>query len=193
MKILSLLLGVLLMSGMAIEAKAGTAVFAGGCFWCMHAEFEGTDGVSKVTSGYTGGTVKNPTYEQVSSGETGHVEAIEVQFDPAKISYEKLLDIFWSNVDPFDPSGQFCDKGSQYAAGIFTLDGEQEKLAAASKEKVEKKYGKKVASFIKPAAEFYAAEDYHQSYYKKNPVRYGMYKAGCGRKAQLEKLHGEME
>lgn len=165
------------------------AVFAGGCFWCMHAEFEGHNGVTKVLSGYTGGTVSNPTYEQVSSGETGHVEAIEVLYDPRIASYSDLLSIFWSNVDPTDADGQFCDKGSQYHAGIFYFDDAQKKLAEESAAKVEKKLGQKLATFIKPADVFYEAEDYHQGYYKKNPLRYKLYKTGCGRDQKLKALN----
>ncbi len=165
-----------------------TATFAGGCFWCMQGEFAAIPGVSKVVSGYTGGTVKNPTYEQVSGGGTGHVEAIEITYDPATVSYQQLLDIFWKNVDPLDEYGQFCDKGSQYRAGIFTHDDEQKKLAEASKEKVASMFKQPVATVIKPASAFYPAEDYHQDYYIKNRTRYKMYRMGCGRDARLEEL-----
>lgn len=165
------------------------AVFAGGCFWCMHAEFEGRKGVTMVMSGYTGGHVANPTYEQVSSGETGHVEAIEVIYDPRIVSYADLLSIFWSNVDPTDADGQFCDKGSQYHAGIFYFGDTQKKLAEESAAKVEAKLGRKVATFIRPADLFYEAEDYHQGYYKKNPLRYKLYKTGCGREQKLKALN----
>lgn len=165
-----------------------TATFAGGCFWCMQGEFAAINGVSKVVSGYTGGHVKNPTYEQVSSGGTGHVEAIQVTYDPELVSYQKLLDIFWTNIDPLDEYGQFCDKGSQYRAGIFTHDEEQEKLAKASKEKVKARFEQPIATIIKPASEFYPAEDYHQDFYIKNKTRYKLYRMGCGRDARLEKL-----
>lgn len=177
----------------AARAEEGRAVFAGGCFWCMHAEFEKLDGVSKVTSGYTGGTVANPTYEQVSTGTTGHIEAVEIVFDPAKTSFDALLDIFWGNIDPLDPDGQFCDKGSQYAAGIFYLDDTQKTTAEASVKKIEEKLKAKVATFIRPAVPFYPAEDYHQSFYKKNQLRYNLYKQGCGRNERLEKLWGIKE
>lgn len=170
------------------QTRAETAIFAGGCFWCMHAEFEGETGVTKVVSGYTGGDVPNPTYEQISTGQTGHVEAIEVTFDPAKISYEKLLDIFWSNVDPTDPDGQFCDQGSQYRAGIFYTNDAQKTAAAASIPVIEKKLGQKVATFLRPVSKFYPAEDYHQAYYRKNPAQYKIYAAGCGRQRRLEEL-----
>jgi len=164
------------------------ATFAGGCFWCMEPEFANLPGVSKVVSGYTGGTVPNPTYEQVSSGATGHVEAIEVTYDSAKVSFGELLNIFWENVDPLDEYGQFCDKGSQYRAGIFYHDAEQKKLAEASKEKVRAMFEQPIATVIKPASEFYPAEDYHQEYYIKNKTRYKMYRTGCGRDDTLKKL-----
>ncbi|MFW0778214.1 MAG: peptide-methionine (S)-S-oxide reductase MsrA [Rickettsiales bacterium] len=173
-----------------VMAASNTATFAGGCFWCMHGEFAAIDGVSKVVSGYTGGHTENPTYEQVSQGNTGHFEAIEVTFDPAKVSYEKLLGIFWENIDPLDEYGQFCDKGSQYLAGIFTHNDEQKKLAEASKAEVAKKFSKPIATIIKPASVFYAAEDYHQDYYIKSKLRYKMYKAACGRDERLKEVWG---
>jgi len=164
------------------------ATFAGGCFWCMEPEFANLPGVSKVVSGYTGGNLPNPTYEQVSSGTTGHVEAIEVTYDSAKVSFGELLNIFWENVDPLDEYGQFCDKGSQYRAGIFYHDAEQKKLAEASKEKVRIMFKQPIATVIKPASAFYPAEDYHQEYYIKNKTRYKMYRSGCGRDDALKKL-----
>lgn len=176
-------------TGASAQERTGTtAIFAGGCFWCMHAAFEQLPGVTKVESGYTGGHVTNPTYEQVSEGDTGHVEAIRVIYDPAKIKYEKLLEWFWDNVDPNDPQGQFCDKGSQYVAGIFYSDDIQKKAAHESIARVEATLHAKVATFLRPAEEFYVAEDYHQSYYKKNELRYKLYKAGCGRDKALEKI-----
>ena len=173
------------------SAMADTATFAGGCFWCMDSEFAGIDGVSKVVSGYTGGTVKNPTYEEVSSGTTGHVESIEVTYDAAKVSYAKLLEIFWENVDPLDEYGQFCDKGSQYRAAIFYHDDAQKKLAEASLEEMKKKFKQPVATQIREASEFWPAEDYHQDYFIKNKMRYKMYRMGCGRDARLEELKKE--
>lgn len=165
-----------------------TATFAGGCFWCMEPQFVNITGVTKVVSGYTGGHTKNPTYEQVSTGTTGHLEAIEVTYDPAQVNYSKLLDVFWDNIDPLDPDGQFCDKGSQYLAGIFTHDDEQKKLAEESKEKIAKKFGKPIATIIKPASVFYPAEDYHQEFYIKSKDHYKRYRYGCGRDARLEEL-----
>lgn len=170
------------------DTTTKTATFAGGCFWCMEPQFANITGVSKVVSGYTGGNVKNPTYEQVSTGKTGHLEAIEVTYDQAQVSYNSLLDIFWNNVDPLDQDGQFCDKGSQYLAGIFTHDDEQKKLAGESKDRIAKKFGKPIATIIKPASVFYPAEDYHQEYYIKSKDHYKRYRNGCGRDARLEEL-----
>ncbi len=149
-----------------MENKPSTerAVFAGGCFWCMQAEFEQAAGVVSVKAGYTGGTAKNPTYEQVSSGATGHAEAIEVVYDPAKLPYDKLLDIYWSNVDPTDAGGQLYDRGTQYRTAIFYVSDEQRTLAEASKQKVQAKLKKTIATEIVAASEFYPAEDYHQDY-----------------------------
>lgn len=172
-------------------ATTKTATFAGGCFWCMQGEFAAIEGVSKVVSGYTGGTTKNPTYEQVSMGNTGHVEAIEVTYDPQQVTFSRLLGIFWENIDPLDDYGQFCDKGSQYRAGIFYHDEEQKKLAEASKERVKEKFKQPVATIIAPATAFWPAEDYHQDYYIKNKMQYKMYRAGCGRDQRLHKLWGD--
>lgn len=174
--------------GLSFAASPERAIFAGGCFWCMHAAFEQLPGVSQVTSGYTGGTVANPTYEQVSTGETGHVEAIEVTYDPDKVAYTKLLEWFWDNVDPTDANGQFCDKGSQYAAGIFYTTPDQQHLAETSLKRVAAKFKQPVVTFIRPALPFYAAEAYHQSYYQKNKLRYQLYKSGCGRTDTLKKV-----
>jgi len=179
---------VLLMFAMpAHAARLEKATFAGGCFWCMEPPFEKTNGVVQVISGYTGGTKVNPTYDQVSLGGTGHREAVEVLFDPKKVSYAKLLDVFWHNVDPTDPEGQFCDKGQQYLAAIYYHGPEQQRLATASLEAVKKKFAK-VWTDVLPAGAFYRAEDYHQDYYKKNPIRYRFYRSGCGRDARLEEV-----
>jgi methionine-S-sulfoxide reductase len=173
-----------------VFAQRATATFAGGCFWCEESAFEGVKGVVSVTSGYTGGVKDNPTYEEVSSGETGHRESVEVVYDPRVVSYQQLLDIFWHNVDPFDNSGQFCDHGSQYRGAIFVHDAAQRQLAEASKAAVEKRFGKKVVTDILPAARFWPAEDYHQDFYKKNPVRYRIYRFNCGRDERLKNLWG---
>jgi peptide methionine sulfoxide reductase msrA/msrB len=170
-----------------------TAVFAGGCFWCMEAAFSGEKGVIKAVSGYTGGSVANPSYEQVCSGTTGHYEAVEVTFDPALISYERLLDIFWRNIDPTDPSGQFSDRGRQYRTAIFYKDENQKKAAVVSKNRLENSgmFDKPVATEILPATVFYKAEDYHQNYARTCPVKYRLYKEGSGRKGWLEKTWGK--
>ena len=166
------------------------ATFAGGCFWCMESDFEKVPGVISVTSGYTGGKVKNPSYEQVSSGGTGHVEAIEIAFDPAKITYEKLVAIFWANIDPLDETGQFCDHGEQYHTVIFVHDDAQKRVAEDSKKSVEQKLKAKVATLIVAAGPFYPAEEHHQKYSEKNPFRYGLYRKGCGRDQKLEQIWG---
>jgi peptide-methionine (S)-S-oxide reductase len=172
--------------------KTEKATFAAGCFWCTEEAFEKVPGVISAVSGYTGGTVKGPSYEQVSSGRTGHTEAVEVTFDPAKVSYEKLLDVFWLNHDPTVTSRQFCDSGSQYRPEIFYHSEEQKRLAEASKAKWEKDkpFRQPILTPITPASEFYPAEDYHQDYYKKNPLQYRFYVSGCGRYQRLDSLWG---
>jgi peptide-methionine (S)-S-oxide reductase len=168
------------------------ATFAGGCFWCMEPPFDKLDGVISTTSGYTGGYKENPTYEQVSSGTTGHAEAIQVIYDPDKITYDQLLEVFWRNVDPTDGGGQFCDRGSQYRTAIFYHDDEQKRLAERSRQAVIESTGfKAIATEITAASAFYPAEEYHQDYYKKNPVRYKFYRYSCGRDKRLKELWGE--
>jgi peptide-methionine (S)-S-oxide reductase len=167
------------------------ATFAGGCFWCMEPPFEKIPGVASVTSGYTGGQKQNPTYEEVSAGGTGHAEAVEIAYDPAKVTYAQLLDTFWHNVDPFQGDGQFCDHGRQYRTAIFFHDEEQRRLAEESKAQVEARFRMPVVTEIAAAARFYPAEEYHQDYYRRNPVRYYTYRAGCGRDRQLQKLWGK--
>jgi len=175
----------------APDKPTATATFAGGCFWCMVPPFEKLPGVVSVTSGYTGGHTVNPTYEEVSAGGTGHVEAVQIIYDPKKIGYEKLLDVFWHNVDPLDASGQFCDRGSTYRSEIFYHGEEQKRLAEQSKAAVEKQLKRPVVTEIRPAGPFYAAEAYHQDYYKKNPLRYEFYRYTCGRDQRLEQLWGK--
>ena len=175
----------------AQNSPRATATFAGGCFWCMVPPFDALDGVVSTTSGYTGGRTLNPTYEQVSSGTTGHFEAIEVTYDPAKITYAKLLEVFWRNVDAVDGGGQFCDRGGQYRSAIFYHSEEQQRRAEAAKQEVAKRLGKAVETDIVKAGPFYRAEEYHQAYYKKNPVRYKVYKWNCGREQRLERLWGK--
>jgi len=173
-----------------VEAPADTAVatFAGGCFWCMEPPFEKLDGVLDVTSGYAGGSEPNPTYEAVSSGTTGHAEAIQVRYDPARVSYQTLLDVFWRQIDPTDPGGQFADRGRQYRSAIFVNSEEQRELAEASKEALAAsgRFAKPIATEIVPLKAFYPAEEYHQDYYKKNPIRYAYYRHGSGRDRFLE-------
>ena len=168
-----------------------TAVFAGGCFWCMEPPYDKLDGVLETTSGYSGGKVKNPTYEQVSGGGTGHAEVVQVKYDANKVSYAELLKVFWSNVDPFDAGGQFCDRGDQYRSAIFYANEEEKQLAKASKSAAEEKLGKKIVTEIVPAATFYPAERYHQNYYERNPVRYKYYRYRCGRDQRLEEVWGQ--
>lgn len=169
------------------------AYFSGGCFWCMEEAFEKVEGVLMAVSGYMGGTLANPTYEQVSAGGTGHAESVEVTYDPAKVSYEKLLDTFWRNVDPLTPNAQFCDHGNQYRAAIFPSTPEEQKLAEASRKRLEesKKFHSPIVTQIVAATAFYQAEEYHQDFYKKNPVRYKFYKFNCGRTQRLEEVWGK--
>lgn len=174
--------------------KLSTATFAAGCFWCSEEAFEKVPGVVSAVSGYTDGKTKNPSYEMVSSGATGHTEAVEVKFDPSKVSYEKLLDVFWVNHDPTYTDRQFCDQGSQYRPGIFWHDEEQKRLAEASRAKYDKlkTFRQPIVTPIVKASQFWPAEDYHQDYYKKNPVRYKFYTTGCGRYTRLDELWGKL-
>ena len=174
--------------------KTEKAIFAAGCFWCTEEAFEKVPGVISAVSGYTGGTVKGPSYEQVSSGRTGHTEAVEVTFDPTKVTYSQLLDTFWVNHDPTVNNRQFCDSGSQYRPGIFYLSDEQKQLAEASKAKYDKlkTFKQPLLTEITKAGAFYPAEDYHQDYYKKNPLQYKFYVTGCGRYARLDGLWGDL-
>ncbi len=173
--------------------NAARATFAGGCFWCMEGPFDELEGVFETTSGYTGGRVENPSYEQVSRGGTGHTEAVQVTYDPARVSYEKLLEVFWRNIDPTDAMGQFCDKGSQYRSGIYWHDAEQRRLAEGSRaELVEQvRFDAPIATEIVEAGAFYPAEDYHQDYYQKNPIRYRFYRTGCERDRRLREVWGD--
>ncbi len=175
------------------DKKYEKATFAGGCFWCIEPPFDKLDGVIETIAGYTGGTVKNPTYEQVSTGSTGHAEAVEIIYDPEVVSYEKLLDVFWLNIDPTDSGGQFADRGSQYRPEIFYHSEAQRKAAEASKKKLDEsgKFSNPVVVAITEATEFYPAEEYHQGYYKKNELRYKMYKYGSGRQSFIDKYNKE--
>ena len=193
----------LLATGLSISAEnngstaaahdTAVATLAGGCFWCMEPPFDKLEGVISTTSGYTGGHTKNPTYKQTSSGKTGHTEAIQIVYDPRKISYEKLLNVFWHNIDPTTRDKQFCDRGNQYRSEIFYHNEEQKRLADASKAALNKSkpFKAPIVTQVTQASTFYAAEDYHQDYYKKNPIRYRYYRYGCGRDKRLEQLWGK--
>src|SRR5437660_987489 len=202
---IGLFLVAILLAGAVSAATDGTpgadsrrlekATFAGGCFWCMEEALDKVDGVVSTTSGYTGGMRKNPTYEEVSSGETGHAESVEVLFDPAKVSYAMLLQVFWHNIDPTTPDRQFCDYGLQYRSAIFYHDETQKRLAEESKKALvkSKRFQGLIVTEIVPASEFYPAEEYHQNFYEKNPIRYRLYKFNCGRAQRLEQLWGKKE
>jgi peptide-methionine (S)-S-oxide reductase len=188
-----LLLAPALAFAQAAPAKTAKATFAGGCFWCMEPPYDKLPGVISTISGYMGGTVKNPTYEQVSTGRTGHTEVVQVEYDPSKVTFEKLLEVFWSNIDPTVKNAQFCDHGSQYRSGVFYHDDTQRKLAEASKTALDKSkpFKEPIVTEITKAGDFYRAEEYHQDYYKINPVRYKVYRNGCGRDARLKELWGK--
>ena len=174
-----------------LQADAAVATFAGGCFWCMEPPYDKLPGVLSTTSGYIGGHVANPTYRQVSSGGTGHTEAVQVRYDPSRVDYATLLEVFWRNIDPLTANRQFCDAGSQYRSAIFFHDAEQERLARASLAAVDARFEQPIVTEIAPATRFWPAEDYHQDYYEKNPVRYKYYRWSCGRDARLEEVWGK--
>jgi peptide-methionine (S)-S-oxide reductase len=192
----SFLVSLALVTGLLLHAAlAGAtekAIFAGGCFWCMEAPFDRLPGVVSVTAGYTGGTKVNPTYEEVSAGWTGHAEAVQVLFDPRRISYAQLLDVYWHNVDPTVKDRQFCDTGHQYRSAIFYQGEEQHRVALKSRDLLEKSrpFREPIVTEITPAGAFYPAEEYHQHYYKKNPLRYTYYRSACGRDKRLRELWG---
>jgi len=175
------------------SANTKVATFAGGCFWCTESDFEKVPGVLKVISGYTGGRKENPTYEEVSSGRTGHLEAVQVHYDPEKVTYEQLLEVFWRHIDPTDAGGQFVDRGSQYRSAVFYHDEEQKRLAEASREALARsgKFTRPIATEILPLGRFYEAEDYHQDYYRKSPLRYQFYRSNSGRDQFLKKTWGD--
>ncbi len=182
----------------APEARAADktlqrAIFAGGCFWCVESDFDKVPGVVKTISGYTGGKLADPSYRQVSAGGTGHIEAVEIHYDPTVVNYKILLDVFWHSVDPTDGGGQFCDRGESYKTAIFAVDTKQFELARASKKALQTagKLKRPIATEIREAKPFYPAEDYHQNYYKKNPLRYNFYRYRCGRDARIERLWGQ--
>lgn len=172
------------------EAKA---TLAGGCFWCMEPPYDELDGVISTISGYSGGHVEDPSYQEVVSGNTGHLEVVQITYDPSVVSYEELLDVFWVNIDPVDGGGQFCDRGQQYTSAIFYHNEEQRRLAEESREEIAESndFGmRRIQTDIRPLEEFYRAEEYHQDYYRKNPLRYNLYRTGCGRDQRLEELWG---
>ncbi|WP_395792847.1 peptide-methionine (S)-S-oxide reductase MsrA [Aquimonas sp.] len=173
-----------------VPAKVAVAVFGGGCFWCMEKPFDQMDGVLSTTSGYAGGQEQNPTYEQVSAGGTGHVEVVEVRYDPERVSYAKLLNTYWRNVDPVAVNRQFCDAGPQYRSAIFFVDEAQRALAEASRAELQKSFQQPVATEVLPVVRFWPAEDYHQDYYQRNSIRYSYYRGRCGRDARLREIWG---
>ncbi len=185
---------ILMFSGLAMaeENKLEKATFGGGCFWCMEPPFEKLDGVKSVISGYSGGTVDNPTYKAISTGTTGHAEVVQVTFDPSKVSYEKLLSVFWRNIDPTTLNAQFADRGTQYRTVVFYHSAEQKELAEKSKKDLGEsgKFSDPIVTEISEAEKFYPAEDYHQDYYKKNPIRYKAYSFGSGRQSFIKKIWG---
>ncbi|AHE98129.1 peptide-methionine (S)-S-oxide reductase MsrA [Thioalkalivibrio paradoxus] len=170
--------------------ETGLATFAGGCFWCMEPPFDALEGVISTTSGYTGGHLEDPSYEQVVTGGTGHYEAVQIVYDPAVVSYERLLQVYWRNIDPLDAGGQFCDRGDPYRSAVFYHDPEQRRQAEAALQRKGEHFEDRIATRILPAATFYEAEEYHQGYYRKNPIRYRYYRFTCGRDARLRELWG---
>jgi len=190
MRILTIILMLCMSAGGAMAAEYKSAVFAGGCFWCLEGPFDALPGVIKTESGYTGGSIQNPTYEQVSSGTSGHVEAMRVVYDPGKVTYDELLAVFWRNIDPTDDGGQFCDRGPQYRSAVFVADAQEEAVARREKARLEKSMSMRIATEILPLAEFYVAEEYHQDYYQKNPLRYHYYRSACGRDRRLKQIWG---
>lgn len=173
------------------SAEQKAAIFAGGCFWCVESDFDHVTGVVSTTSGYIGGTAASANYKAVSSGGTGHYEAVRIVYDSDKTSYRKLLDVFWRSVDPTDAGGQFCDRGSSYKTGVFVMNDKERATAEASKKRAQEALGREIVTPILDAGEFYNAEGYHQDYYKKNPVRYKIYRYGCGRDAKIRSLWGD--
>ena len=190
----ALLITSMLALGFSMPPAQRTALFAGGCFWSMQKAFDGVPGVASVTAGYAGGTLKDPTYEQVETGRTGHAESVQVVYEPAKITYDSLLQIYWHHTDPTTPNQAFCDRGPQYRSIIFYGDADQHRAAEASKRALDRsgRFRTPVVTAIQPASPFYAAEEYHQQFYKKNPAHYEAYRIGCRRDARLKELWGDL-
>ncbi len=195
MKAKNLIAGALALAGAAATTghaqELETATFAGGCFWCVESDFDAIPGVVDTLSGYTGGIVPNPTYKTVSAGGTGHIEAVQITFDPQVVSFGELLTAFWHSVDPTDAGGQFCDRGESYQTTVFVNDDEQRQIAEASKQEAEASLGAPIVTPIEQSTPFFAAEGYHQDYYEKNPVRYKFYRWSCGRNQRVEEVWGE--
>ncbi|WP_245800946.1 peptide-methionine (S)-S-oxide reductase MsrA [Vreelandella utahensis] len=192
--LIPLLFSLTVMAGHAQDQDGTrTAVFAGGCFWCMEPPYDKLDGVTDTTSGYAGGELQDPTYEEVSSGKTEHLEVVRVRYNPDEVTYERLLEVFWRNIDPLDDGGQFCDRGYQYTTAIFTQSGAQRETAEASKQALVEsgRFEQEIVTPVRELEAFYPAEDYHQNYYDKNPVRYWYYRTSCGRDSRLEELWSE--
>ena len=180
---------IILLVALSGPTRADEAVFAGGCFWCVESLYQDLEGVNDVVSGFTGGSQQNPTY---SGNHTGHYEAVKVSYDPAVISYQTLLDLYWVNIDPFDARGQFCDKGPSYRSAVFVANADQSERAESGKSRVQRRFPEQdIATEILPAARFWPVEEYHQDYYKKNPIRYRYYRYGCGRDARLKEIWGD--
>ncbi len=186
---MAVVIAMLTASPRAQEQK--TATFAGGCFWCVESDFDKVPGVIETISGYTGGILPNPTYEQVTAGGTGHLEAVQIVYDPSQVSYAELLTAFWHSVDPTDGGGQFCDRGQSYQTAIFVADDEERRLAVASKEAAEESLGKTIVTPVEAAAPFFPAEDHHQDFYEKSPLRYRYYRYACGRDQRVKELWGD--
>lgn len=191
--VLVLALGIMTGGKVMADNETKTAIFAGGCFWCMQSEFDSEKGVVKTEVGYSGGAMVNPSYEDVSGGMTGHRESIEVTYDPHVVTYPRLLEIFWSNIDPLDATGQFCDKGDQYKAAIFVANDEERAAAQESAVTVSKRLKQPVVTDILTRKAFYSAEEHHQEYYKKSATAYQLYRAGCGRDGRLKELNEQMK
>ena len=189
--LLAVLLAVALAPAAAAEGAEARATFAGGCFWCMEKPFDELEGVISTVSGYAGGHLEDPSYQDVTAGGSGHAEVVQVTYDPDTVSYATLLEVFWRNVDPFDAGGQFCDRGSSYRTGIFYHSAEQARLARRSKREMSRRFSRGIVTEIDTLETFYPAEDYHQNYYKRNPVRYRFYRTSCGRDRRLEAVWGD--
>ena len=189
--LLAVLLAVALAPAAAAEGSEARATFAGGCFWCMEKPFDELEGVISTVSGYAGGHLEDPSYQDVTAGGSGHAEVVQVTYDPDTVSYATLLEVFWRNVDPFDAGGQFCDRGSSYRTGIFYHSAEQARLARRSKREMSRRFSRGIVTEIEKLETFYPAEDYHQNYYKRNPVRYRFYRTSCGRDRRLEAVWGD--